>query len=183
LPLPSGRVLEGVLPGLEPSGYAGWVGRANSVRRWFDWWLGALVACALHDGTRCIAFGRNADELQLPLTPAMPGARDAARMLDGLLALREEGLVAPLPLPPRSAWTWARLVAEGKGEDEALDQAARTWGGVHVFAGESTDPWIATALRGTSPFDDGAGPAAQRFMELAWQVYGPPWLALTGRQP
>jgi exodeoxyribonuclease V gamma subunit len=180
LQLPSGRVLEGVLPGLEPGGYAGWVGRANSARRWFDWWLGALVARALHDGTRCIAFGRGTDDLRLPLVPVMPAAEQARQMLDGLLDLREQGLAAPLPMPPRSAWTFAFHVANEKPEDQAFEKAADTWGGIHAFAGESTDPWIATALRGASPFDDVPDAPDRRFMELAQEVYGPLWNALKG---
>jgi exodeoxyribonuclease V gamma subunit len=178
LALPSGRVIEGVLPGLEPAGYAGWVGRANSPRRWFDWWLGALVARALHDGIACVAFGRAADDLHLPLAPAMPDATDAKRLLDGLLDIREQGLVAPLPMPPRSAWTFARLLANGKQQDQAFDKAADTWGGVHVFAGESADPWMATALRGAAPLADEADPLGQRFMALSQHVYGPLWAAL-----
>lgn len=182
LPLPSGRVLEGVLQSLEPNGYADWVGRANSARRWFDWWLGALVACALQDGTACIAFGRDADDLQLPLQPVMPGAQRAVQLLDELLDLRDEGMRAPLPLPPRSAWVYARLLADGKPDAYAFDKAGETWGGVHVFAGESTDPWIATALRGAAPFDLEAGPVAERFRGLTQRIYSPLWNALLGEQ-
>jgi exodeoxyribonuclease V gamma subunit len=181
LSLPSGRVLEGVLPGLETGGYAGWVGRANSARRWFDWWLGALVARALHDGIRCVAFGRKADDLLLPLVPAMPAKAEVLRLLDVLLEIREQGLASPLPMPPRSAWTFMHSLANGKPEGYSLDKAAGTWDGAYQFSGESADPWIATALRGASPFDHADRQA--RFMALAQDIDGPLWTALTDGMP
>ncbi len=181
--------LTGRIDGVHDNGWAGWVGRDGSVRRWFDWWLQALSYRAAIDADGdCRAFGLESrhGSARLPLTAAMPEAAAAREHLAMLVGLMHQGLADPLPLPPRCGWAMADVLAGGlrRNEDEAalrqraLNAAARTW-----YEGdwaESADPWIATALRGHRPFtgDDEALDTA--CMQLAERLYLPALAAIAG---
>lgn len=168
LVLPSKRIIEGRSPHLDSTGMADWVGNANNAKNWMRWWLEALVVRARDENAACLAFGRGNQHVTLPLAPRMLTSKGAATLLETLLDHYQEGQTRPLPLPPRSGWAWVRDMATRKNPDEGktLGVARKVW------EGESADPWIAIALRGTDPLAD------PHFIELALEVYGPLWDAL-----
>ena len=186
LDLGDAGVLHGSIDGVLGHGLAGWVGRAGSVRRWFAWWLDALVYRAAIDGEgECRVFGINKDNAKpvLPITVAMPG-RDAARAeLRKLAALMRAGLNLPLLLPPRSGWVLAEKLVRGKRgvQDMAWSfrMAAGTW--EDGDWPENRDPWIATVLRGRQPFADPEDATGKACLELAQAMYVPVWQALLGK--
>jgi exodeoxyribonuclease V gamma subunit len=58
-----------------------------------------------------------------------PGAAWAVQRLDDLVRLRERALREPLPMPVATAFAYARSRHAGDTEVQALEEAARTWGG------------------------------------------------------
>ncbi|HEX7341150.1 MAG TPA: hypothetical protein VF269_02625, partial [Rhodanobacteraceae bacterium] len=79
-----------------------------------------------------------------------------------------QGCTRPLPMPPRSAWAWARAMSKTGEAGKAMAAAMNVWEGDDKGRrGECEDPWIATALRGWRPDTDA------HFVELAQSVYGP----------
>ncbi|MCD9032207.1 exodeoxyribonuclease V subunit gamma [Luteimonas sp. Y-2-2-4F] len=101
-----------------------------------------------------------------PLPPAQ--ARDA---LQRLLALRADGLRAPLPFAPYSAWALFQAPTPERG----LQDAAKVWHGSERQWSEGQGEALRLALRGRDPFADAEGRRA--FAETALQVYA---LVITG---
>ena len=186
LDLGSAGILHGVVDGVLERGFAGWVGRAGSVRRWFAWWLDALAYRAAIDAQgECRAFGINKDNAkpELPVTVAMPDRTAARAELARLVGLMRAGLSTPLLLPPRSGWVLAEKLVRGKrGQLDvswAFEQAAKTW--QDGDWPENRDAWIATVLRGREPFADPHDETGQACRELAELMYVPVWRALLGK--
>ncbi len=174
LELGEGRILEGVLDDLHEGGYSAWIGNSGSAGGWLRWWLGALVITALDGPTPCRAWGRDQGRSSawgLPWQPAMPDQDKAHELLAGLLDMYLDGQREPLPLPPRTAFSW---ISKQFGDHKpwTVEKAAEdAWtGGFNGYA-ESSDPWFALALRGR-PLLDG-GELQARFEELATRVYMP----------
>ena len=87
-----------------------------------------------------------------------PGPDDARAMLAGLVALRDQALCAPLPLPLGTSYAYAHHRVGGGDETDALD-AARTELGVAADAAagrggfESVDPYLLLAFGDPFTFD------------------------------
>ena len=111
-------------------------------------------------------------------TRALAGPLDhrAEEWLARLVAVHDEGLTRPLPLPLRTAAAWAEThAAELLGDPRSADQVARRewttdpfhpWG----ITAEDADPWHAMVWGTAAPLetllDAGLG-------DLAWQVWEP----------
>lgn len=94
-------------------------------------------------------------------------ADSAAGILEDLLGIYWQGLVAPAHFFPRSSWCYAsELLQNKKAFDEALTKAAREWNGSDYFRGESLDPYYDLCFRHADPFD-------RQFQELAEKVFAP----------
>ena len=178
-------VLHGTVTGVIEHGFAGWVGRAGSVRRWFDWWLDALAYRAAIDAEgECRAFGINKDNVkpELPLTALMLDRDSARAELRKLVGLMREGLRTPLLLPPRSGWVLAEKLVRGKGQAGihdvpwAFQGAAKKW--QDGDWPENRNAWIATVLRGREPFADPEDETGRACHQLAEILYVPVWRAL-----
>src|SRR5438105_4048852 len=77
-----------------------------------------------------------------------PPIRKASELLADLLTLYWGGLRQPLPLFPRSSWTFAEKIAEGKAEKNARYAAEQIWkGNEREGGGERDDPYIGLAFR------------------------------------
>ena len=154
--------LHGRLPGVHAQGLARLRFDEPSgpmhIAHGLDW----LVACALGRATALVQFvlddGRAAMIERAPIAPDR--ARDA---LSGLLALREDGLLAPLPFGAYAGWAFY----DG-GEAKGWSAAQKQWSPERGFA-EGLQPAVRLALRGRDPFvDDEAG---RQFRILARRVF------------
>ncbi len=74
--------------------------------------------------------------------------RNASEVLADLLTLYWSGLRQPLPLFPRTSWTFAEIIAGGKTEENARYAAGQIWkGNEREGRGEREDPFIRLAFR------------------------------------
>jgi exodeoxyribonuclease V gamma subunit len=159
-----GLRLHGRLDGLYDSGLAhvrlGAMNGPAAIRHGLDW----LVA--------------NAAGLHLPLvrfyeaeTGVGPFVREpidpaqARRALQRLLALRAEGLQAPLPFGPYSGWEFF----SADNEDKAIKAAASLWRGSERSWGEGSGEAYQLALRGRDPFADAA--LLRQFANTSWAIF------------
>ncbi|HJQ06516.1 MAG TPA: exodeoxyribonuclease V subunit gamma [Nocardioides sp.] len=100
----------------------------------------------------------------------------AITWLRALVAIRDEGLVEPLPLPLKTSLQYARARRTRTDADAALDRAGFLWRRDGKFEGEVGDVehvlvWGARSpLPGREPVD---GPETSRFGDLAMRVWGP----------
>jgi exodeoxyribonuclease V gamma subunit len=85
-----------------------------------------------------------------------PPIRNASELLADLLTLYWSGLRRPLPLFPRTSWTFAEKIAGGKAEENARYAAGQIWkGNEREGRGEREDPYIRLAFRSVNdPLDD-----------------------------
>ncbi|MFM2406032.1 MAG: RecBCD enzyme subunit [Pseudomonadota bacterium] len=131
--------LEGDLGDLRPSGLlrhrSGRLGAADRVEAW----LHHLVLCAaapvgVQPGTRWL--GRGGEARFAPCPPEQARAHLATWVL-----LYAQGLRAPVPWLPRSAWAWAQPPRQ-------FSRARAVWCGRTGITGERDDPWNALVWRG-----------------------------------
>lgn len=106
-------------------------------------WVRLLALSAAHSDTpwRALTVGkykRGGQVVELGPIPGPPDERraTAARHLADLVALRERGLCEPLPLPCKTAGSWADARARGRMPEKS---AARDWETNHRFPGEDAD--------------------------------------------
>ena len=158
-------------------------------------WLAVLALTATHPdrGWAAHTLGRPpgqsreqvARSLLGPLTgpgaegPGSPAA--AAGLLRDLVAVRDEGLSEPLPLPVKASYTYARWRRTGADPAEAQRRAGFDWNDGR-FPGERSDPAHRRAFGKDAPLPGlGRPPAADerargeptRFGALAVRVWGP----------
>ena len=174
--LGGGRRLTGTVPGVFGSrvvsvGYS----RLRAKQRITSWvQLLALGAAFPDESWTAHTVGRG----KAGPTRALAGPLDhrAEEWLARLVAVRDEGLTRPLPLPLRTAAAWAEThAAELLGDPRSADQVARRewttdpfhpWG----ITAEDADPWHEMVWGAAAPLetllDAGLG-------DLAWQVWEP----------
>ncbi len=123
---------------------------------YLDAWLHHLFLCAAAPAgvaPRTVWHGR--DE-----TIALAPYADAHARLAELMALYRQGLSAPLPFYPKSAWAFS--------EKERRGDAAKKWhNSQNPDWGEDAHPAYRLALRGV------ADPLGDNFQSLAMNVFGP----------
>jgi exodeoxyribonuclease V gamma subunit len=159
-----GLRLHGRLDGLYDSGLAhvrlGAMNGPAAIRHGLDWLV--ANAAGLHlplvrfyeDETGVGPFVRE------PIDPAQ-----ARRALQRLLALRAEGLQAPLPFGPYSGWEFF----SADNEDKAIKAAASRWRGSERSWGEGSGEAYQLALRGRDPFADAA--LLRQFANTSWAIF------------
>ncbi|WP_162301506.1 exodeoxyribonuclease V subunit gamma [Cognatilysobacter segetis] len=154
--------LHGRLPGVHAHGLARLRFDAPNgpmhIAHGLDW----LVACALGRAMPLVQFVR--DDGRAAMIERDPIAPQRAReILAQLLALREDGLLAPLPFGAYAGW-----VFYDGGDEKGWSAAQKTWSPERGFA-EGLQPAVRLALRGRDPFvDDEAG---RQFRTLARRVF------------
>jgi exodeoxyribonuclease V gamma subunit len=154
--------LHGRLPGLHAHGLARLrFDEANGpaqIAHGLDW----LVACALGRGVPLVQFiARDGRAELIERAPVPP--MQARAMLSDLIALRDDGLLAPLPFGAYAGW----LLYEG-GDEKGWKAAHGKWFAERGFA-EGLQPAVRLALRGRDPFVDEA--AGRQFRALARRVF------------
>jgi len=123
-------------------------------------WVRLLALSAAHPEVpwEAVTIGRSGErgaKVATARIPPVPGrdatARGAAARLEleRLLALRAEGLLEPLPLPPLSAAAWA--IAELQTGDDGEQKAIAAWSSTFKFDGEERDPEHVMAFAGELP--------------------------------
>ncbi|WP_408897138.1 exodeoxyribonuclease V subunit gamma [Nocardioides sp. R1-1] len=191
--LGGGRRLRGTVPEvygdrLVPVTYS----RLGASHRLQTWLL--LTALAAHDPDRAWtarALGRPTNSrshtlfAQSQLGPLDHTARD---VLADLVALRDRGLCAPLPLPLKSSLAYARMRRTRASEEEALKKAGWDWQDGR-FPGECSDVEQVRAWGPGAPLpglEEPPGPGEEhpdeptRFGALALRVWTPLILAEQG---
>lgn len=78
---------------------------------------------------RAVTIGRGRPSGAKVATIGPLPAQQARQVLADLVALHREGLREPLPLPPRTALTYARIRTAGGSASDALAEAIREWCG------------------------------------------------------
>jgi exodeoxyribonuclease V gamma subunit len=154
--------LHGRLPAMHAHGLArlrfGEPNGPMQIAHGLDW----LVACALGRATPLVQFvvddGRPVMIERGAITPAR-----AKEILSNLLALREDGLLAPLPFGAYAGWAYY----DG-GVEKGWAAASKRWSPERGFA-EGLQPAMRLALRGRDPFVDAQ--AGQQFRDLAKRVF------------
>jgi exodeoxyribonuclease V gamma subunit len=91
---------------------------------------------------------------------------NAGEILAQLLNYYWQGLQAPLPFFPQSAYAFAVRRRQGKKEDDALNSARRTWEGESQSRGEADDPYYQLNWGKVGALDE-------RFKTLAIGIFGP----------
>ena len=136
----------------------------STVRNGLDW----LLACAAGLPHPFEEFHQDEDRGVGPHRREWLSPQAAIEGLRTLLALREQGLCAPLPLAPYSSWA---LFEKREEPAKALAAAVGKWrGNGHGGWAEGQGEALRVALRGRDPF---AGREAMReFARLAGIVFG-----------
>jgi exodeoxyribonuclease V gamma subunit len=154
--------LHGRLPGLHAHGLARLrFDEANGpaqIAHGLDW----LVACALGRAVPLVQFIASDGRAELIERAPVPPMQ-ARAMLSDLVALRDDGLLAPLPFGAYAGW----LLYDG-GEEKGWKAAHGKWFAERGFA-EGLQPAMRLALRGRDPFVDEA--AGRQFRALARRVF------------
>ncbi|HEX4903547.1 MAG TPA: hypothetical protein VFV42_12095, partial [Acidimicrobiales bacterium] len=121
-------------------------------------WVRLLALSAGHPSTpwRALTIGKHKQGARLvELAPldGPPEARqaEATRLLASLVRLRARGLCEPLPLPCKTAASWADARRRGR---DAATSAARDWESGYRFAGEAEDRSHLIAFGGELRFDE-----------------------------
>jgi exodeoxyribonuclease V gamma subunit len=126
-------------------------------------WIRHLAACAGGVAQQPSELLDLDDTWRLPVLPH----ELAARRLQELLQLREEGLRAPLPLFPRAALAWARKLHAGKDEETADAAAQNAFTGGPWSRGDLADPHVARI------YPDAEAALGEQFRQLAGRVCAP----------
>ena len=161
-----GLRLQGRLPDVYPQGLIRVrIGKASGpamIRHGLDW----LLACAAGLALPLIEVMAEGDGHVVASTRPPLEPDEARAALRTLLAIRADGLRAPLPFAPYSSW----LFYEAGGTARGLDAAAKKWrGGPRQWA-EGDGEALRLAFRGRDPFADDA--ACQAFADVAYAVFG-----------
>ncbi|WP_299450437.1 exodeoxyribonuclease V subunit gamma [uncultured Serinicoccus sp.] len=132
LVLPSGTRLTGTLTGLVGTRVVtATYSTVRAKQRLRSWITSLVLAAALGPEATSHLLGaqkrgRRPGGVHLTHGPHDPGR--ALELLDQLVDLRSRGLVEPLPLPPRTALTWAEAYLRGPGDAQAATlDAVREW--------------------------------------------------------
>lgn len=116
-----------------------------------------------------VGRGQHARPLCATLPPLAP---DRAReLLLDLVALHDEGLAAPLPLPLKTGEKYADARRRGVDPDKALVWASETWAGSARFPGENQDGAHVRLWGRNCAFADLVEP--DRFVDLAERLWFP----------
>ncbi len=91
---------------------------------------------------------------------------EAQSILSDLTGLFARGMMAPLPLFPRSSYAYAEKRCAGKDHDTSLGAALMQWNGNMVVPPEKDDAHLSMIYRDEEP-------DWEEFVTLAGQVYGP----------
>jgi len=159
-----GLRLHGRLEGVYDTGLAhvrlGAMNGPAAIRQGLDWLAANAAGLALplvrfHEAETGVGpFVRD------PIDPAQ--ARAALR---ALLALRAQGLQAPLPFGPYSGWEFFNA----DDTDKAIKAAATRWRGTERSWGEGTGEAYRLALRGRDPFADAA--LLRQFADTSFAIF------------
>jgi len=175
-----GRELRGALDDVHPSGVlrvvlnAGGLHGNHVVRHGLDWLCASTMGLRLHE----LAIPDKDEPPVFVVRKPLPPAR-AEAILASLLALRDAALRAPLPLLPRSGFSYVRTLSE-KGPEAALKAARDCWAGSEWQSDRAeATPATRLALRGCDPFLDGDVDAQARFALLSTALFE----ALAGTAP
>jgi len=133
----------------------------SSIRDGLDW----LLASAAGLETPLVQFHDGGDAGAGPHTRATLAPHEARALLAHLIALRAQGLRAPLPFAPYSGWELFIAPTLERG----LQNAAKKWHGSDRSWGEGNTEALRLALRGRDPFTDAATQVA--FVDQALTVF------------
>ncbi|NYZ61958.1 exodeoxyribonuclease V subunit gamma [Luteimonas deserti] len=134
----------------------------SAIRDGLDW----LLASAAGLETPLVQFHDGGDAGAGPHTRATLAPHEARALLAHLIALRAQGLRAPLPFAPYSGWELFNAPTLERG----LQNAAKKWHGSDRSWGEGNTEALRLALRGRDPFTDAATQIA--FVDQAMTVFG-----------
>ncbi len=157
--------LHGRLAGVYPQGIArvriGAPNGTSTIRDGLDWLLAAAAGLAVP----MLQFEDRGELGTGPHARPMLSAGEAREVLGQLVALRAEGLRAPLVFAPYSGWALYGAPSLARG----LDAAAKTWHGRDGGFSEGGGEALRLALRGRDPFADAATRAA--FVEQTMAIF------------
>jgi exodeoxyribonuclease V gamma subunit len=108
-----------------------------------------------------------------PRRHRMAPLADAQHWLTGLAEAWTSGQSSPLPLPQRSAWSYARVWVKKQDHAEAVEASLGVWQGNDRARGESQDSDHAIAFRGIEV------PELDAFAHWARRIYAPLAAAVT----
>jgi exodeoxyribonuclease V gamma subunit len=129
-------------------------------------WIEQLaINCAAADG-----YPRNAVLLGSDAAVSLAPVAESRQLLEGLLALYQRGLTAPLSFFPETALEYAKKANDPKKAGRALADARKKWHGSEDHKGEKGDPYYQRCFGDLEPLDD-------EFTALARTVYTPLILA------
>ncbi|MET0320247.1 MAG: hypothetical protein ABW069_05955, partial [Duganella sp.] len=156
--------LHGRLDGLYPQGLAhvrlGAMNGPAAIRHGLDW----LVANAAGLDLPLVRFHEGEDSVG-PFERAPLDQAQARAVLQHLLALRAQGLQAPLPFGPYSGWEYF----SADDPDKAVKAATSRWRGSERAWGESRGDAYRLALRGRDPFTDAA--LLRQFADTSFAIF------------
>ena len=133
----------------------------SAIRDGLDW----LLASAAGRDTPLVQFHDGGDAGVGPHTRVPLAPHEARALLAQLIALRAEGLRAPLPFAPYSGWELFNAPMLERG----LQNAAKRWHGSDRSWGEGNTEALRLALRGRDPFTHAGTQAA--FVDQAMTVF------------
>lgn len=129
--LPSGRSVVGTVTGVRGDVVVRCVFSKLAAKHRLRAWIQLLALAADgRTGVRgavTIGRGRSTRPTAALSILAAPEPEEARRLLDQLVALRDQALREPLPMPVATTCAYARTRAGGDGETEALDSARKEW--------------------------------------------------------
>ena len=115
-------------------------------------WIEHLARC-LSEQKPALLYGKEDDQIA---SYEFPPIKNAKKLLAELLELYWDGLTRPLPLFPRTSWTFAEKIAAGKAAANARYTAGQIWrGNERDGKGEREDQYIRLAFRSLDdPLDE-----------------------------
>lgn len=160
VPLPDGRVVTGTVNGLRADVLVRTVFSRLAPKHRLRAWVQLLALAAAFPDRTCTAatIGRGQGITSRVAMLTAPPPDEASAMLAGLVALRDQALSRPLPLPLGTSYVYAHQRVGRADEQDALE-AARTELGTaaDAVAGrggfESVDPYLLLAFGDPFTFD------------------------------
>ncbi|RMD71784.1 MAG: hypothetical protein D6819_00700, partial [Gammaproteobacteria bacterium] len=139
------------------------LGGKDVLRLWIEYLLWCLAEEG--EGSACHRGKKGAFHIDRKL----PGD-EAADRLAVILDLAWEVLHHPLPLPPKTAWAWARSWHKSKDQEKACKEAGRVFENGQHHDGEASDPYVSLFMRDREhpPYLDEA------FRTWVSEIFGPP---------
>ncbi len=171
--LAGGRRLRGTVGGLHDRTLVAVSYSKLGARARLQAWIALLALSASHPDGGWTASTVGRGQHARPLCATVPGlAGDRARdLLLDLVALYEDGLAAPLPLPIKTGEKYADARRRGVDPDKALTWAAQAWAGSATYPGENQDAANARVWGRDCSFADLA--PTNRFVDLAERLWFP----------